>query len=112
MTKTDYARMARSCIENLTQKELEELAQKCLEEAASKRLEKAQKDELIYRKHLDTLLELCPEHDRTSCSDEDPCNWGRVKCRRCLLIAVKRDRFNSCPDLSAFEISLQIKQRD
>ena len=38
---------------------------------------------------IEELNELCPEHDRTSCTDENPVNYGidyrygKVWCRRC-----------------------------
>lgn len=39
---------------------------------------------------VDTLLALVPEHDRTSCSDENPTNCvsyaGRLRCERCELL--------------------------
>jgi len=38
-----------------------------------------------------TLLQLVPEHGRTSCSDDEPHNTGR--CTRCDLLQVKRDQY-------------------
>lgn len=40
--------------------------------------------------HVDVFLALCEKHDRTSCSDEDPCNARRARCCRCVLLEAKR----------------------
>ena len=46
--------------------------------------------------HVDQLLELCPDHDRTSCSDSKVCNHGPAEgCRRCQLLWLKEMGFNS-----------------
>ena len=37
--------------------------------------------------HIDALLDLIPDHERTSCSDENPKNYGR--CARCTLLSFK-----------------------
>lgn len=63
-------------------------------EAEAKRLfeEKLERDAVLYLKHIDALLELTPEHARTSCSDGHLINADRG-CLRCHLVESKRDNY-------------------
>lgn len=47
----------------------------------------------IVVENIDVFLALSPNHDRTSCSDADPCNASRVRCTRCVLLAAKREGY-------------------
>lgn len=57
---------------------------------------------------IETLLSIHPDHERTSCDDDNPRNSGtragRVRCTRCCLLDIKRN-----PDLvSAYDVSIHI----
>lgn len=43
--------------------------------------------------HIDTLLDMTPDHDRTSCSDEKPDNYGSARCNRCVLLFAKKNGY-------------------
>ena len=43
--------------------------------------------------NVETLLTLTPNHEFDSCSDADPCNWGRCRCDRCALLHAKQEGF-------------------
>lgn len=62
----------------------------------------------LTEKFIDTLLLLVPEHDRTSCSDENPCNPGGgghpARCIRCALLRVKREGYS---DLFVSSVSVE-----
>jgi hypothetical protein len=51
-------------------------------------------------KNVDAMLEIVPEHDRTSCYDEHVINGyattegGIARCARCALLTVKTDGYN------------------
>ena len=66
----------------------------------------------IHRSHanviadnIDTLLLVVPEHERTSCSDEDPSNEGR--CTRCNLLYIKENRW----DAANFKFEVTVSPR-
>jgi len=50
----------------------------------------------MVEQYVETLLLFVPKHDRTSCSDEKPCNTGertgRLRCKRCQLLHVLRNK--------------------
>jgi hypothetical protein len=46
--------------------------------------------------NIDLLLEFTPDHCRTSCSDENPCNSGKIRCKRCRLLKLKNEDWNDC----------------
>jgi len=50
---------------------------------------KKQKQRDLGLKHIDTLIELVPEHSRTSCKDEN-LNNSCGRCSRCVLLEAKR----------------------
>jgi len=52
------------------------------------------------RVHVDDLLEVLPDHSRTSCSDENPCNDNWL-CDRCILLRIKEFDYNTewVPDI-------------
>src|SRR5688572_13896881 len=52
---------------------------------AEKAKEQAQRD--LWLKHQQVLLEMVPEHSRSSCSDADPCNEYE-ECSRCILLNI------------------------
>lgn len=60
---------------------------------------------VIIHKHVDALLELVPNHSRTSCSDDDPGNAGR--CARCTLLQTQS---NGCHDW-AYDIVIAFTKR-
>lgn len=47
--------------------------------------------------NVDSLLNLVPEHDRTSCNDTDMNNANSFRCKRCLLLQLKRDGYMNRP---------------
>jgi hypothetical protein len=53
-------------------------------------------------RHIDALIELTPEHDRSSCSDEHPTNEGR--CSRCTFMHIKSRQYWD----SDFELNVSI----
>lgn len=60
--------------------------------------------------NLDLLLKFIPNHERTSCSDEQPRNAGRARCSRCVLLALKR-----APEMAEdyrFEFSIMRKPEE
>jgi hypothetical protein len=44
--------------------------------------------------NIDAILQLVPEHGRTSCSDDAINNgvWGGYRCKRCILLDIRNDR--------------------
>lgn len=87
--------------------DLKEIPDKDLKDELKRREEKKkqrERDRLkIHRalvdQYAETLLLFVPEHDRTSCSDEDPknCSYhtGRIRCKRCeLLYMLKKGHDN------------------
>lgn len=67
------------------------------DEAKRQRNENLQLRQALIVTHIDTLLQLVPEHDRTSCSDSNPSNAasGRnPRCNRCQLLQIKQDMYN------------------
>jgi hypothetical protein len=65
------------------QKELER--RRAIQEAERK--QRIQAHRQLIRDNIDLILQLQPEHGRTSCSDEKPYNTGR--CWRCDLLEIK-----------------------
>ena len=51
----------------------------------------AQADTII--QNIDALLLLVPNHERTSCTDENNFNWDKGRCTRCALIQAEADGF-------------------
>ncbi len=84
---------------NLTLDEIEEI-QKVLDKRKTElKLEQINSKRKIAEQHIEILKQykdiILPliEHDRTSCSDEDPCNGyyftdGRARCNKCHLIEI------------------------
>lgn len=54
--------------------------------------------------NIDALLQLCPHHDRSSCSDTQSTNYTntpgehRHRCTRCQLLHLKRNVVDGCPE--------------
>lgn len=54
--------------------------------------------------NIEALLQLCPHHDRSSCSDTQSTNYTttpgehRHRCTRCQLLHLKRNVDDGCPD--------------
>lgn len=81
-------------IKNMTDQQIrDELAKREAQRAEEARKKTIQLQDLSV-KNIDTLLELTPDHGRTSCSDENPCNSDRGRCDRCALMKIKKDQCN------------------
>jgi hypothetical protein len=65
------------------------------EEVETRRSEEQKRLGRLVAEHIDVFLALRPNHDRSSCSDDDTCNSreraGRVRCVRCQLLQARAD---------------------
>jgi hypothetical protein len=86
--------------EDLTNVPLDQLraeVQRRENEAKQQRNENLALRQALIVDHVDTLLQLVPEHGRTSCSDANPGNAAsdrNPRCNRCQLLRIKQDNYN------------------
>ena len=86
-------------LKNVTDEELKQelIAREADRRAALNTLRKINAEFVL--QHVDVLLAAVPNHECTSCSDDNPTNYyedhGRPRCKRCALLRIKKDEFNS-----------------
>ncbi len=98
-----------------------------LQEVSKRRLELELAEDVEYREQFDKILLdelrqnhvllnlLAPDHERTSCSDADPCNptklGGRVDCVRCSLL-YWLEHPETLPDSFRLEFRVNVMRRE
>lgn len=85
-------------LKDLPSHELQAELKRRADDAEREHQRKAEERRQLVVKHIDALLELQPEHGRTSCSDENPGNPGR--CFRCDLLQIKHEGHWSYPEIN------------
>lgn len=87
------------------------------EETEKQKLEnqRRERDKFIYA-NIDAFLTLMPEHDRTSCSDKQPCNYGLnshgyPSCIRCFLLECKQRREWENDPLLDIDLKISVEPR-
>lgn len=90
---------------NLNTEQLEkELFERKLSARSEENVKNAEQHDLVL-KHVDILLALTPDHQRKSCSDENPCNHSSnierdyPNCHRCHLIRLKQAQYNDATSI-------------
>jgi hypothetical protein len=92
-------------IKEISTKDLQAELQRREHEAALEAQRKREAKEQFWIEHLELILQLIPEHSRTSCSDENPNNYGR--CDRCTLLEMRGSTYWN----SSYELTLYLSER-
>lgn len=80
-------------LQSISDTDLKAELQRREESALKAKQEALEKQRQLIVENVDTLLNLIPEHDRTSCNDEDRANARSFRCKRCVLLQIQKDGF-------------------